>query len=393
MLRGTFAFLTLVACAVVVAELRSAFARRGWRAPAAEGVSFLAVGVALGGHGLGLFPDDLLAGFRVVVLFGLAWIGLVFGVQADFRIIRRLPRIPRRIGVVTPLLIGGPVAVGALLWGLSIEGALSIAAIAMASSPNQLEHYVRGRAIDDRIGIRLLKLEMAFAGIPAVAVFAVAASIASPLTSARGGVVDVPEMVLVFLGVGVLVGYALVVLVRGVREHVQLLTLAIGGMCVVAGATAVMGVSALPAAACAGAVVVNRTVFPNRILRVAHSLERPMLVALLVLVGASWSGGAFSVRVFILLTAVRMVAALGAGRFLGLASPPTASGNKRGALGIGLLSQGELALGLLVAVITFFPVVEGVLEAAVAALVVNNVACGAWMRRRLSAENGEEPSP
>ncbi len=383
MLRGTFAFLALVAFAVVAAEIRAALARRGWRAPAMEGVSFLAVGVALGGHGLGLFPEDLLANLRVVVLFGLAWIGLVFGVQADFRVIRRLGPRPRWIGMLTPLLIGLPVALGAALWGLSAEISLALAAMAMASSPKQLESLVRGRAVEDRGGIRLLKLEMAFAGIPAVALFAVAAALASPLTNASAHRVAATDLILVFLGVGILVGYALVVLVRGVHESVQLLTLALGGMCVVAGATAVLGVSALPAAACAGAVVVNRTVFPHRFLRVAHSLERPVLVALLVLVGASWFGGSISISVFVLLTVVRMAAAWGAGWFLALASPSSAAGTGPSNYGIGLISQGELALGLLVAVVSFFPVVDGILEAVVAALIVNNVVCGLWLRRRL----------
>lgn len=358
-----------------------------------EGVSFLAVGVALGGHGLGLFPDHLLANLRVVVLFGLAWIGLVFGVQADLRIMLRLPRRSRWVGLSTPLVIGGVVAVGAVVSGLALDLSLAVAAIAMASSPNQLDHLVRGRTVDDHHGVRLLKLEMAFAGIPAVIVFAVAASIASPLTAGMGGLVGAVEMILILVGLGVLVGYALVVLVRGVKEQVQLLTLAAGGMCVIAGATAVLGVSALPVAACAGAIVVNRTVFPHRMLRVAHSLERPMLVALLVLVGASWFGGAFSIRVFLLLTVVRLAGALAAGNLLAAATPDPASVRSKMALGFGLISQGELALGLLVAVISFFSFVDGVLEAVVAALIVNNVVCGFWMRRRLLSRAQRKSGP
>ena len=85
MLRGTVAFLVLVAFAVVGTELREALSRRGLRAPALEGVFFLAVGFALGGRGLGLFPEDVLANLRVVVLFGLGWIGLVFGIPIATR--------------------------------------------------------------------------------------------------------------------------------------------------------------------------------------------------------------------------------------------------------------------------------------------------------------------
>ena len=235
----------------------------------------------------------------------------------------------------------------------------------------------------------MLKLVMAFAGIPAVAVFAVATAFASPLAGELGGGLAIPELVVFTAAIGTVVGYAVTVLIRGVAEHMQLLTLAAGSMCFAAGATAVLGLNPLPAAAIAGAVVVNRCVFPHRMLRVAHSLERPILVALLVLVGASWSTAAFSFEVFAVMTVVRMAAALAAGA--GLTRLARARGEvllTRG-VGWGLVPQGELALGLTVAVVGFFPATEGVLEAVVAAVLVSNLVGGWWMRRRLFAQSGE----
>lgn len=385
MLRGTLAFLALVACAVVGAELRSALARRGVRAPGMEGASFLAVGFLLGGRVLGLFPDDLVTSLRVVVLFGLAWIGLVFGLQAELRIIRRLAPWHRWIGGLIPLAVGLPVAMACVILGLSPALALGLGSVAMASSPSALEGLARGRRPSDRGTVRMLKLVMAFAGIPAVAVFAVATALASPLTGELGGGLPAHDLIVFTAAIGILVGYAVVVLIRGVADHMQLLTLAVGGMCFAAGATAVLGLNPLPAAAVAGAVVVNRCMFPHRMLRVAHSLERPILVALLVLVGASWKTAAFSVGVFAVMTVVRMAAALAAGAALtGIAR---ARGELRltGGVGWGLVPQGELALGLTVAVVSFFPVTGGVLEAVVAAVLVNNIAGGWWMRSRLFA--------
>ncbi len=383
MLRGTVAFLVLVAFAVLGAELRNAFGRRGLRAPAMEGISFLAVGFILGSSGFGLFPENLLGAMRVVVLFGLAWIGFVFGVQVELRIIRRLARWHRWVGWLTPLGLGIPVAVGGLVWGLDPALSLALGAIATASSPSSLEGLARGRRILDRGTVRLLKLVMAFAGMPAVAIFAVAAAMASPLTATRGGSVALWALVVLTAAIGVVLGYALVVLARGVREHIPLLTLVAGAMCLVAGATAVLGLNALPAAACAGAVLVNRSVFPHRMLRVAHSLERPMLVALLVLVGASWGGAAFSLEVFVLLTAVRTAAAWIAGAGLGVVARHNGVATRTTALGLGLVPQGELALGLLVAIVSFFPEHRGVLEAVVVAILVNNLVGGLWMRRGL----------
>lgn len=392
MLRGTLAFLVLVTCAVLGAELRNILARRGLREPAMEGVSFLVVGLALGGRGFGLFADDLLVSMRVVVLFGLAWIGLVFGVQVELRIIRRLVPWQRWAGLLTPTVVGFPVVLGALVAGLSPALSLGLGAVAMAASPSPLEGLARGRMVQDRGAIRLLKLVMAFAGLPAMIVFAVAAALASPLAEAGG---DVPawQLVMVTAAVGALVGYALVVLVRGVQEHIRLLTLAGGAMCLVAGATAVLGLSALPAAACAGAVLVNRSVFPSRMLRVAHSLERPMLVALLVLVGASWGGASFSLVTFVLLTAVRAVAAWIAGEFLQRFARRRHVPTWTPGIGLGLLPQGELALGLLVAIVSFFPDTTGVLEAVVAAIIINDLAGGWWMRRQLAAAGEDRCDP
>ena len=384
MLRGTVAFLVLVAFAVLGAELRSVLARRGLREPAMEGISFLAVGFALGGRGLGLFPEDLLATMRVVVLFGLAWIGLVFGVQIELRIIRRLAPWHRWVGWLTPTALGIPVAIGGVVAGLSPALALGLAAVSMAASPSLLEALVRRRQVHDRGTVRLLKLVLAFAGLPAVVVFAVAGALASPLATAGGGNVPAWQLVLVTAAVGALVGYAMVVLVGGVQEHFQLLTLAGGSMCLAAGATAVLGLSALPAAAGAGAILVNRCVFPNRMLRVAHSLERPILVALLVLVGASWKGASFSVEVFVLLVVVRTLTALVVGEFLKKVAKRRRASAQTPGLGFGLLPQGELALGILVGIVSFFPDTGGVFEAVVAAIIVNNLIGGWWTRRLLA---------
>jgi len=383
MLGGTLAFLVLILFAVLGTEIRGALLRRGLRAPAMEGISFLLVGFALGGGVLGLFPQDMLHALRVVVLFGLAWIGLVFGVQVELRITRRLAPWHRRLGLGAPLVLGVPVAAGALIFGLSPPVALGLAAVAMAPSPTSLEGLARGRAPRDRNTLRLLKLVMAFAGVPAVAAFALATAVGSPLAATSGGAVPVWHLTLFIVAVGVLVGYVLVVLVRGVREHIRLLTLALGTMCLVAGSSAVLGLSALPSAALAGAVLVNRCVFPHRMLRVAHSLERPMLVALLVLVGASWSGAAFSWAAFLLMTVVRCGAAAALGELIDRVARVRGLEIRTPFLGLGLLPQGELALGLLVACVTFFSGTQGILEGVVAAIVVNNVIGQLWMRRRL----------
>jgi len=377
MLRGTVAFLVLVVFAVVGSDLRLWLARRGLRAPAMEGLSFLVVGAVLGPQALGLFPEDVLQTLRLVVLLGLAWIGFVFGLQVDWRIIRQLKPWHRVLGWTVPLLIGAVVLAGGLKVGLGAPLALALAAVGMAASPGTVEGLARGRRPVDRAALRLIKLVVAYSGMPAVLVFAVASSLASPLVAS--GVPWWHQLAFV-VGLGVLAGYLSLVLVRGVTDSMAILTMLSGTMAGIAGASALLGWAGLPAAAAAGAVLVNRSTFHHRILRVAHAFERPMLVVLLVLVGASWEGMAFSWPVFAVLAIGRPLGAVAGGSLLNRVARRRGVAPAVPALGLGLLPQGELALGLTVALVGFMAGTEGVLEAVVAAIALHQIVGQAWIR-------------
>jgi hypothetical protein len=392
MLHGTVAFLVLVAFALVGSELRGRLARRGLQAPAMEGLSFLLVGIALGEQGLGLFADDVLASLRVVVLIGLAWIGLVFGLQVEWKVIRQLRPWHRLLGWLVPLVFGAVVVTGAALLGLGRGIALGLAAIAMAGSPSTIEEISRGRRPADRSALRLLKLVTAYSGLPAVLVFGLASAVGSPVTTAAVDGLPWWQLMVLMAGFGCVAGYLVLALVRGIGDRIGILTMLTGTMAGVAGASALLGVSGLPAAAVAGAVIINRGTFPHRMLRVAHSLERPMLVALLVLVGASWRGAAFSWPVLGLMVLGRWLSAAGGGGVI------AAFASRRGialgapAIGLGLLPQGELAVGLTVALVGFVAGTEGVLEAVVVSVVCNQLLGQWWLRQVLFGRRfGETP--
>ena len=383
MLQGTVAFLVLVLFALVGSELRGLLARRGLQAPAMEGLSFLVVGVALGEHGLGLFADDVLASLRVVVLLGLAWIGLVFGLQIEWRVIRQLRPWHRVVGWTVPLCLGVAVWAGSAALRLEPSIAIALAGIAMAGAPSTIESIARGRSPTDRSALRLIKLVTAYSGLPAVVVFGIASALGSPV--ARPGTGGLPwwQIAVMITGFGFIAGYLVLTLVRGVSDRMSILTMVTGAMSGVAGASALLGASGLPAAAVAGAVIINRGTLPHRMLRVAHALERPLLVALLVLVGASWGGPSFAWPVLGVMVVGRWFGAVVGGSLLEAVARRRRAGTGAPAIWLGLLPQGELALGLVVALVGFVPGTEGVLEAVVAAIVVHQLVGQWWLRRVL----------
>jgi hypothetical protein len=389
-LQGTVAFLLLVVLAVVGVEVQKRLAQSGTRAPALEGLVWLALGVVVGDTGLGLFPEDVLAALRAVVLVGLVWIGLVYGLQIDAAVIRRLKPWHRQWGLGLPTAAAVALFAGSMATGLGPASAAGIAAVGAVSSTTGLDALARVRRPDDRGALRILRMVAAFSGLPAMVALAAATLQWSPLSSASGGWMAWWQVGIVAAGGAVVLGYAHLALMRGVRSSLELLTLFLGLATVVAGASAVLGLSGVPLAALVGAVIINRCVFPHRVLKVAHGFERPLMIVMLILAGATAEAVAFSWPVFLLLVVCRGAILVLGGRALAVRAGREGSAVTPW-IGIGLLPQEALALGLAVAV-DVAGGARGLLEASLVAMVVNQALAQIWMRRWLfrSTRSGVE---
>lgn len=388
MLRAPLALVLVVGFSLLGTEVQRRLQARGIRLPAIEGVFWILMGFSLGSRGLGLLPSDILAKLHPVVLLALAWVGLAFGMQVEFRVLRRLEPWHRRLGLSFPLLTGLLVALVCLKISSKMLPAFGLGAVAMLSAPESLEALSRARKPASRAAIRLLRLLTAFSGIPAVLSFGVASVLFSPLSTVVGGDLSWTSLLLEVGGIGLVAGYAILVMVRGVSDHISIMTILIGVAALVAGATSTIGISPLPAAALTGAIVINRCIFPHRILRAVHLFERPLLIALMVLVGAALKGLAFSWWVFLVLAFLRPAALVAQARLLGRLMtrrglPPGTKG-----LGFGLLPQGALSIALIIALMSLIDPIRGFLEAAAAALVVNQLMGEIWLRRFLFPRTG-----
>ncbi len=374
MATGGLAFLVLVALAVGAWEVQRLVGRRS---PLLQGVGFLLLGVLAGGHVLGVLPRGIVIQLVPVVLVGIAWLGLLYGLQVDLRIVRRLRPWHRTTGVLLPLLpalgAGGLMAAA----GATAPQAVLISAVASVSSPRVLELLLHRRIPAERALVRLLRLVMAFSGIPAVLLLAAGSTLLD-----NAPVSPAPALLLV-LGFGALAGYALGVLTRRERERIRLIIVLLGTMAATAGAAAALGHSPLVPAALAGALVVNRTGFPHRLLRAAHDVESPLYIALLVLIGAAWIPSRFDLAVFLALTAGRGLGWVAAGATLQLVAKRHDVPLVTSWPGLGWLPQGPLAMGMLLAVVEVLPGANGVLEAGIGAVIVNHLVGRAWAKRKL----------
>jgi len=373
---GALAFLVLLVLAVGAWEIQRLV---GQRLLLLGGIGVLGLGVAAGSHGFGILPGGIVRHLHPVVLVGIAWLGLLYGLQVDLRVIRRLRPWHRWSGLLLPLapavLAGGTVLAG----GGAPGRAVLVAAIAAIASPRIAELVLTGRPPADRSLVRLLRVVMAFSGIPAVALLATgAALVTDPGNAPFSGL-------LAALALGILGGYALVQLGSGERHEIRLMILLLGIVALAGGGAIATGQSPVLPAAIAGAIVINRTESHHRLLRAAHALESPLYVALLVLIGASWSPDRLDLVALTGLTIARAAGWLAAGAVLRRTAARNGVPLRTPAPGLGWLPQGPLAMGLLLAVSELLPSSGGLLEAGVLAIVLNHAAGHLWAARTLPA--------
>jgi len=378
-LRATLAFVVLVVLGVLAAEARRRLLGRGRCDTGLEAFLVVAAGAGLGNAGLGLFPPRPLLTLEPVVLFGLAWAGLLVGLQLDLGVISRLRPWHRAAGFGIPAAAGLAVAAcGAALPGIG-RGGILLGAAAAVSAPGVMDRLARATPPVDRAAMRLVRLVVALSGPPALVLFGAGVT----LSPAGPGPFEPAEILGLTLALAVLAGYAAIVFLRGEKDAVSIIAILAGTVALTAGAGRLLGGEPMLMAMVAGAVIVNRSTLPHRILRAAHGLDAAVLTALLLLLGAWWRPAPFSWAAFVLLTGVSAGARLAGGALLARAA------RRRGArvtipvLGMGLLPQGPLALVLLVAATLLGGLAPGVVEAAFAALAVNTLAGSSWLRRRL----------
>jgi len=371
---GSLAFLVLLVLAVGAWEVQRLV---GHRLLLLEGVGVLGLGIAAGGHGLGILPEDLVRNLHPVVLVGIAWLGLLYGLQIDLRVIRRLRPWHRWSGLLLPVIPAALAGLTILLASGRPGPAVLVASVATIASPRLAGLVLEGRRPADRGLVRLLRVVMAFSGIPAVILLAVGTTLLAD------GAVEGLSGLAGALILGLACGFALVHLGTGERQDIRLMILLLGAVALTGGGAVCTAHSPVLPAVIAGAVVINRTSSHHRLLRVAHALESPLYVALLVLIGASWSPHRLDLAVLGALTLARGLGWVVAGSILRRVAG--ARGIVLGARtpGLGWLPQGPLAMGMLLAVTELLPGSGGILEAGVLAIVVNHVAGHLWASRTL----------
>ena len=317
------------------------------------GIEYLLVGFLLGGAVLDLLDAATLDGLYPFVGMGLSWIGMLFGVQWEFR---RLSHIPGRVfgvALVQSLITLVVVAVPFLLLfqnlyaretELLVIGAVTLAAAASGTASSGLTLFARNTPAPARPLMRLLTNVSNIDDLVGLTAF----GLISCLAVLHAGA-STYTWIGVSAGLGLTVGLLVVALTANRLKDDEMLLIVMGAITFSGGLSLYLSLSPLLVNLIAGVIVANlargraRAGIRTVLLRGEHSIY----IIFLILVGAGWR--IESVWLLALVPVYVLVRTLGKtlGGFVSVRLFLPGSRALSG-LGLGLLSHGGMAVAIVV---------------------------------------------
>ena len=375
----------LVGLALLLGRLCGEGTRR-LRAPMVVG--YLVLGVVLGRSVLGLIDAESTAKLELITDFALGIVAFMIGTELSRKLLRKLGAKLLVIMVSESLMAFFVVA--ALVWfladwlfpaaGLATAGALVFGAMAPASAPAGTvaviqEYKAKGPVTSLLLGV--VGLDDAFA----IMIYAFAAAIAKVVLSSGAVtlVATVQGPLLEIVGgllLGVAVGLVLLALLRRRHEHGDVLVYTLAAILLTTGLANALGLSLILANLAVGAVLANLSARDtDRAYQAVERITAPVYVLFFVVAGAH-----IDLRLLAALSLLGPVYILGrsagliSGAYLG-ARMSRMGPLVRRYLGLGILSQAGVAVGLALTVANEFRSPEyGRLGQQLADLTINTIA-------------------
>ncbi|MFH2129267.1 MAG: cation:proton antiporter, partial [bacterium] len=269
----------------------------GFRHILFTGAEYIFIGILLGSMGLNVLDAMTLKDLQPFLIFGLSWIGFLYGVQFEVRFLRKLPRYYFSITAIQAtgtfffitglmflalnLLLG---YTGPPLYILSV----TLGATGTCTAQSAIALVSRNYRIKNRGLLELLRYISSVDGLFAVLFFAIALSIAA-------GYRDIPFSVteaVWWLSVAVIAGIApavILILLSRVRfSQQEYLVFLVGTIMFSGGLARQLNQSPLISGLVCGIIVANLCRHRLRALELVGHAEKSIYIILLLFLGASW---------------------------------------------------------------------------------------------------------
>ncbi len=317
----------------------------------------LLLGLLVGQAGLDLLPSVSKTWFPAVANVALSMVGFLIGGELKVSELRKDGRGVLLLTAVVSMMTAAVVAAGLMILGTPFPLALALGGIATATDAAATLSVVqesRQRSPFTKLLIRLVALD----DVVALLLFAFLVALGRAVESGSTSPLLVYEALREIggaIGLGFVLGYPASKLTGRIKRGQPLLEEALGLLSLCAGMSSWLQVSPLLSAMTMGAVISNFAHHHDKTFRQVESIEWPFLVVFFVLAGASLDIGSLSTFGFIG-AAYLLLRLLGKvlGGYLG-ARAVSAPRTTRNWVGMALLPQAGVALGLALSAVERFP--------------------------------------
>lgn len=296
-------------------RVRAIEQRLGLTVLVTSGLPFLLLGVFFAFPGVDILSPKVLTDLRPLFEFGLGWMGFVIGTQLDIRRIERLPEALSTL-LAIQVLIPAVLTVGVCLPTLRLLGITSgdglvrdlllLAGCAATAAPvaARLLTPANGRA-----SAELLEEVVALDAVAALAALGAVSIWLRPEETATNWSLPPLALLVLLLGLGALLGVLAHAILRSASGDGEETALLLGTVALSAGFAEYLALSGPVVCAIAGAVLTNLPLASrSAFMGMLRGIERPLYLAFLVIVGASWRPDAWQAWV---LAAAYVVARIG----------------------------------------------------------------------------------
>lgn len=327
------------------------------------GGEYIFIGVMLGRMGLNLIDPETLNNLEPFLIFGLSWIGFLFGLQLDFKSLKNLPRFFFSISAiqavftflaVTPVLYFSFKAFSSLPDKTIIIIAVALGSAACCTAQSAPAVVYNNYKFKNRKLFSLLRYVSGTDGIFALLFFSLTFFI-FPISGNTGfNIINSLKWFFLAVGIGITAAFILIILSKVRFSQQEFIVFLIGVVLFGGGLATKTNNSPLLIGFICGLITANFCRHRLRALEAAVHSEKSIYIIMLIIVGAGWSlkanfifiitGIYFATR--ILAKFIGAFAATRAFKF-DFHIPVTA--------GLGLLSEGGFAVAIIISFSIFYP--------------------------------------
>jgi Kef-type K+ transport system membrane component KefB len=360
-------FLLTIGCLLLLGLATSAIARHTFLPRV---TLLLLLGILIGEYGLDLIPNWLLSHFDLIANMTLLMVGFLLGGKLTHKVLKNSVSEVVWISLVAAISTAVLVFLGLILWQVPWPIALILGCIASATAPAAIMDVIGESGLDNSFSQKLVSI-VALDDIWALIIFGVGLALVS---SVNGSQMSFLQHVSVELGGAVLLGVILGIpaarLTGRIHKGRPILTEALALVFVCGGLAMALNVSYLITAMVMGAVVANWAKHHEYPFHAIEGVEAPLLMIFFVLAGASLDlSGVTTMGIIAVIYLLGRIIGKVFGAALGGYCAGSSPLVKRW-MGIALLPQAGVPVGMALVASTQFPQYQQLLLSVVVATTV-----------------------